>query len=215
MLSTLLGQGGTLDTSSTAHDNAVTYALQKNNPELNETLFAQFTAVTALYEAINRLLLAQTTVLNGGSATSLTHHWDVISALDEYLTLNSTALNVLLSGNFISGTTGSNLGNRTRRVNTALEWAGLRDRLPYKKDLRDRAIDISLLASLPSLSSSVAVPPVQSQPVGTGQAQGTVPTAPVRTTTPLQAGFNPMSSANVQPPNVFAPSSSTFSQQAD
>src|SRR5204862_303433 len=67
------------------------------------------------------------------------------------------------------------------------------------------AIDISLLASLPSLSSSVAVPPVQSQPVGTGLA-------PVRTTTPLQqADFNPMSSANVQSPNVFAPSSSTFS----
>jgi len=188
-LRTLLGQGGTLDLSITAYDNAVTYALQNNYPEVRKELFPQFCAMAVLYEALNGLMLAQTTVLNRGQATSLGDYWDIVSALNEYLTTNRTALNALLSEDSIPRAISAAATQHAKRANRALERAGLTSHVPLKKELEDT--DIPLQRSLPSLSSSVAVPLVQSQPVGTGQAQGTVPTAPVRTTIPSQQVAKP------------------------
>ena len=53
----------------------------------------------ALYEALNAVVGAQTTVLNGGQVTSLKLYLNVLAELNDFLTANTRSLNLLLAGN--------------------------------------------------------------------------------------------------------------------
>ena len=157
ILKTILQAGGTAPRAFHAYNNGRTYASQNDSPDIRRALYVQVTTVTLLYRVINRLTSAQTTVLNRGAVPSLELDLQAVTALNDYLTVNTGILDTLRSGQLVSSSTAVAASLYLRSANNALKNSSLTDRIPSKEDLKGKKknIDISSL-SFPPLSSLVS-----------------------------------------------------------
>ena len=186
ILRVILSPGGTVPRALAAYKNGMTSVSEF---DIRKELYIQIMTVRALYEAIDGLMRAQTTVLNGGQATSLVRYWQVLAELNEYLTSQNTYLKARLSAEIPVSQ-----HPKPRRANIALTEAGLGGRIPSKTNLRGPG-EIGELLSFPSLSSSVSVPSVQSQPATTTTIATSSTELPPPDTTnpaPVGRGFTPL-----------------------
>ena len=174
-----LKQGGTVACAFAAYKNGMTYLSQHSSPEMGKKLYQQIQAVRVLYEAINHIVQAQVSVLNGRQPTSLTNYVRVVTTLNDYLVGNADAVNDLLSDKKpVSRSIAIAVGIRLNNANDALSYTSISGRIAHKKEIEIADTKISSLQSFPSLSSSVAVPTVPSQTARTSLPSSSLPLPP-------------------------------------